>query len=100
MLNPRLHYLLREGRTAEGQRLTASRLATAVGSERSHVTRVLNNTADRGHFTRRKIATWLLAHHQKHAVEILKLLGWDSHGKLVPRGECQKTERQLAHLHD
>lgn len=59
--------------------LTVEQLAEAIGSERSHLVRVLRRYPSRGGNTRRRLAPLLTA-------DELAALGWDADGRIV-RGQ-------------
>jgi len=110
IINKDFHDLLAFCRDAKGRPYTVSMLAEAVRSERSHVTRVLNNTPPlkgqrfgqgRGGRTRRKLAAFILCQFPVYAPAMLAALGWDRDGNLicavqsniVPRGECHVAHK-------
>jgi transcriptional regulator with XRE-family HTH domain len=83
VINRRLHWLLNQNG------LNPTKLADKIMSSRAHVTEVLNNKKGRGTHTRKRLAAVLKDY--KNGPEILKELGWDERGKIVPRGELQAT---------
>lgn len=61
-------------------------LAAAIGSNRCHVSQVLNNIPGRGGQTRRKLAKLMTA-------EELKLAGWDANGNQVAQDARDRITR-------
>jgi len=82
MKNGRVIWLLSCQNDQTGQPLTIATLARRIGSSYAHVNRVLANAPGRGHQTRRKLAPLL-------SEPVLRELGWDKSGALVPRETCQ-----------
>lgn len=102
MKNSKFYALLRELRTGDTppRSYTVGVLAAAIGSNRDHVNRVLNNhPAGKGQVfgnlgarTRVKIARHFTAFFPERAGLLLASLGWDGEGNIVeqtsnvPRG--------------
>ena len=89
MKNARFYELLRIPQTAAGEPMwNVQRLATEIGSSRSHVTEVLNNQPGHGHQTRRKLVR-LFRRNFTYWPDLLLALGWTVEGKIVLRGTLE-----------
>jgi hypothetical protein len=85
MRNPKFMRLLAEQRGEDGKPLwNVGKLATAIYSNRSHVTEVLLNREGRGGNTRPKLVRFFKERFSNWK-EMIEALGWDEKGRIVPR---------------
>lgn len=102
--NPEFMELLHQHQHASGVRFTVGLLAEEIGSGRAHVSQVLRNVPGdkgqrygrgRGGRTRGKLANFFRKQFPGSAAAMLRALGWDERGAIVPRGEIH-VEREAA----
>lgn len=74
-------------------------LAATLNCGLSHLNQVLNNHPGRGGQTRRKVAKWVAESCGEKSAEMLKELGWDAAGNMVPQGTSHVEQQGEALTH-
>lgn len=85
-MTARFKYLLRKQADKAGQPLTQDAWAAALGMGRARLCQALGNVEGRGGVLRPKITAYIVNNFGVDAKEMLKELGWDQSGNLVPHG--------------
>ena len=71
--------------TSENKKWTVGRLASAIGSNRSHVNSVLMNVPEHGHRTRKKLVLLFIREFPVMWRALVASLGWDENGNIEHR---------------
>lgn len=96
IVNMEFHTLLRQCRDKEGDRYTLETLANGIQCSRPHLNKVLLNYGrtkwqkfgnGAGGITRKRLVRYFAEHFPDKSEAILRALGWDAYGKIVPHGE-------------
>jgi hypothetical protein len=77
--------------TAENKKWTVGRLASAIGSNRSHVNSVLMNAPEHGHRTRNKLVLLFIREFPVMWRALVASLNWDENGHVIPQDVPQGT---------
>jgi len=91
MKNRDFYWELRKLKAPDGSRLTVGKIAAAIYCNRAHLGEAINHKPGRGSQTRRKMAAYLLRAHPGQAAQLLKTLGWNELGEIIPVASNRST---------